>query len=79
MLDIPAYVLASAMKNIKKNAVPKKCLYLEFFWSVFVRIWTEYGEIRSISQYSVQMRKNTDQENSEYRHFLRFDDYLIIG
>ena len=71
MLEIPAYVLASAMKNIKKNAVPKKCLYLEFFWSVFVRIWTEYGEIRSISQYSVQMPENADQNKSEYRHFSR--------
>ena len=33
-----------------------------FFWSVFSRIWTEYGEIRSISSYSVQMRENTDQK-----------------
>ena len=23
----------------------KKCLYLELFWSVFSRMWTEYGEI----------------------------------
>ena len=43
--------------------------YLEFFWSVFSHIWTEYGEIRSISLYSFQMRDNTDQENSEYGHF----------
>ena len=28
----------------------------------FSRIRTEYGEIRSISPYSVQMRENTDQE-----------------
>ena len=27
-------------------------------------------EIRSISSYSVQMRENADQNNSEYRHFL---------
>ena len=26
-----------------------------------------------ISPYSVQMRENTDQNNSEYRHFLRSD------
>ena len=26
--------------------------------------------IRSISQYSVRMRENTDQNNSEYGHFL---------
>ena len=46
-----------------------KVPYLEFFWSVFSHIWTEYGEIRSISQYSFQMRENTNQENSEYGHF----------
>ena len=33
-----------------------------FFWYVFSRICTEYGEIRSISPYSVQMRENTDQK-----------------
>ena len=33
-----------------------------FFWPVFPRIGTEYGEIRSISSYSVQMRENTDQK-----------------
>ena len=33
-----------------------------FFWSVFSCIWTEYGEIRSISPYSVRMWENTDQK-----------------
>ena len=33
-----------------------------FFWSVFSRIRTEYGEIRSISSYSVRIRENTDQK-----------------
>ena len=42
-----------------------------FFWPVFPRIWTEYGEIRNISPYSVQMQENTDQKNSGYEHFLR--------
>ena len=37
-------------------------LFLSFFWSVFSRIRTEYGEIQSISPYSVQMRENTDQK-----------------
>ena len=32
-----------------------------FFWSVFSRIRTEYGEIRSISPYSVRMWENTDE------------------
>ena len=30
-------------------------------------------EIRSMSPYSVQMRENVDQNNSEYGHFLRSD------
>ena len=47
----------------------EKCPYLEFFWSVFSHIWTEYGEILRISPYSVRMRENTDQKNSEYGHF----------
>ena len=38
--------------------------FLELFWSAFSRIRTEYGEIRSISQYSVPMRENMDQNNS---------------
>ena len=32
--------------------------YSEFFWSLFSRIRIEYGEIRSISLYSVRLRKN---------------------
>ena len=33
-----------------------------FFWSVFSRIWTEYGEMLRISPYSVWMWENTDQK-----------------
>ena len=43
--------------------------YLELFWSTFSRIRAEYGEIRLISPYSVRMRENTDQNNSEYDGF----------
>ena len=49
----------------------EKCPYSELFWSVFSRIRTEYGEAFHISPYSVRMRENTDQSNSEYGHFLR--------
>ena len=42
----------------------KKCPYSELFWSVFSRIQTEYGEIRSIH----------NQNNSEYGRFLRIGD-----
>ena len=47
----------------------EKCPYSEFFWSIFSRTWTEYGEIQSISPYPVQMWENTDQKNSEYGDF----------
>ena len=50
----------------------KKYPYSELFWSVFCRIWTEYGEI----PYSVRMRENTDQNNSEYKHFSRSVSYI---
>ena len=49
----------------------KKCPYSEQFWSVFTRIWTEYGEILRISSYSIQMPENTNQNNSKYGHFLQ--------
>ena len=48
------------------TSLRKMCLYSELFWSAFSRIWTEYGEIRSISPYSVRMPKNADQNNSKY-------------
>ena len=57
---------------LKKTVTPrKKCPYSELFQSVSSRIQTEYGEIRSIFPYSVGMRKNTDQNNSKYGHYLR--------
>ena len=52
-------------------ALYEKCLYSEFFWSVSSRIRTEYEAMLRISPYSVWMRENLDQENSEYRQFLR--------
>ena len=49
----------------------ENCPNSELLWSVFSRIWTEYREMWSISSYSVWMRENTNQENSEYGHFSR--------
>ena len=37
------------------QTVRKKCPYLELFWSAFSRIWTEYGEIRSVSLHSARI------------------------
>ena len=43
-------------------ALREECPYSELFWSTFSRIRTEY---------SVRMRENADQNNSEYRHSFR--------
>ena len=56
----------------------KKCPYLKSFWSVFFRIGTKYEEILRISPYSVRMRENTDQNNSEYGCFLRNIYYSLF-
>ena len=42
----------------------------ELSWYAFSRIRTEYGEILRIFPHSVRIPENTDQNNSEYRHFL---------
>ena len=39
------------------------------FLDIFSWIRTEYGEIQSMSPYSVRMRENGDRKKSEYRHF----------
>ena len=46
---------------------------------LFSGIRTEYGKIWSISTYSVQMRENMDQKNSEYGYFSRSDMLLIAS
>ena len=51
------------------SGLRKKCPYSEFFPSIFSRIRTDYGEIRSTFPYSVQMWENTDQKNSEGEHY----------
>ena len=55
----------------------EKCLYSEFFWSLFSHIQTEYGEILCISSSSVQIRENTGQKNSEHGHFSRSGSHLL--
>ena len=47
--------------NLKSHCV-KSVQIRSFFWSVFSCIRIEYGEIRSISPYSVWMWENTDQK-----------------
>ena len=62
-----------------QHSLHEKCSYSELFCSAFFRIWTEYGEVQSISLYSFRMRENADQNNSEYGHFLRSDYCRIIN
>ena len=58
-----------------KETLREKCPYLELLWSVFSAIWNEYGEKLRIFLYSVRTRENKDQNNSEYKHFLRSEDF----
>ena len=50
--------------SITELLIAWKCPYSECFWSLFLLIWTEYTSL-----YSVWMRENADQKNSEYEHF----------
>ena len=54
--------LESETVNYNTKHCVKSVQIWSFFWSVFSRIPTEYGEIRSISPYSVQMREDKDQK-----------------
>ena len=51
--------------RISIQSLFKKCPCSELFWSAFSHIQTEYGKILRISPYSIPMRGNTDQNNSE--------------
>ena len=55
-LNLPLELAIYAIHCVKSVSIRS------FFWSVFSQIWTEYGEIRSISSYSVRMRENADQK-----------------
>ena len=60
----------------------KKCPCSESLWSAFSRLRTEYGEIKCMwentERYKVWMRENTDQNNSEYGHYLHSVLYLAF-
>ena len=71
----PRYSELGAYHILPKYSLRKKCPYSELFLFMFSGIWTEYGEIRSISPYSARMWENADQNNSEYGHF-SLSDYL---
>ena len=55
------------VSSCKNNALRKMFPYLDIFWFAFSCMRTEYGDSKS-SHYA-RMPENTDQRNSEYRHF----------
>ena len=57
-------------------AMREKCPNTDFFPVRIFRIRTEYGEIWSISPYSIRMRKNTDQK--KLRIWTRFMQCSVI-
>ena len=58
------------LSNKGQNKISIHCVksvqIRSFFWSLFSCILTKYGEIWSITPYSVQMRQNTDQKKTPY-------------
>ena len=47
---------------ISQVALREKIPNKEFFWSVFLCIGTEYGDLPCKSPYSVRIQENTDQK-----------------
>ena len=65
---LPIKSLLNVRQRLRLSLL-KTCAYSELFWSVFLCIRTEYGEIPHISSYSVRMQESTDQNDSKYGHF----------
>ena len=67
------YIQVSEWNNSNSAHCVKNVQIRSFFCSVFSRIQTEYGEIRSICPYSVRMWKNTDQKKLRiWTHFTQW-------
>ena len=47
---VPFRIIVLWLYSFGPSALGEKCLYSEFFWSVFSRIWTEHGEILLITR-----------------------------
>ena len=65
------------MRNHSGTHFPAFGLNTDRYEESLSHIRTEYGEIRSISPYSVRMRENADQNNSKYRNFLFSDSNIL--
>ena len=42
-----------------------------------MQIWTDYGDLPRKSPYSVRMRENTNEKNSEYGHLSRSEIFTV--
>ena len=62
--------IAIVLPFLENFALPGKCLYFKFFWSVFSCIWTEYGDLICKFPFLVRIRENKGQKNFEHEHFL---------
>ena len=62
--DSEVVVWRSSVKKVQ-------CVKVPVFAVILVRIFPHSDWIRRDTEYSVQMRENVDQNNSEYGHFLR--------
>lgn len=57
------------------NQTPtEKCSDPEFFWSIFYRLQTEYGDLQSKAPYSARMRKKEIRKTlaSDTFHALKY-------
>ena len=61
------YPIQEQLKYLNSN------IYSEFSWPVFSGMQTEYRDLPSKSLYSVRIRENMDQKNSEYGNVLHSD------
>ena len=62
--------------EIVQETLRENCTYLEFFWSVFTRIWTEYGEIRSIQSKCGKIRTRETRFGHLLRNEMLFKTWL---
>ena len=55
-----------------------QCPYLELFWFVFSRIWTEYEDIQSIYLYSLRMRETMARKTLNKKTFHAVHIVILI-
>ena len=79
LLDTFTALISSFVYN--QYALRKKCPYSELFWSAFFPHFPPFDlntELSVFSPNAGKCGKGTDQNNSEYGHFLRSDVLVDI-